>query len=93
MLEDLYLKRSGFCRLLFAGVTLITMGVAWRALLLKEHYFCKACGIYTHHIRRSDPSVYGVNMGCYDDINICDYLATAINDGVSMSLAADDADR
>ena len=38
-----------------------------------------------------DPSVYSVNIGCFDDINFCDYLATAINDGVSMSLAADDA--
>ena len=40
----------------------------------------------------SDPSVYGVNIGCFDDINIRYYLATAINDVVSMSLAADDAD-
>ena len=73
------------------GVTLISIEIAWRALLLKEHYFCKTCGIYTHHIRRRDPSVYSVNIGCFDDINFCDYLATAINDGVSMSLAADDA--
>ena len=63
-----------------------------RALLLKEHYFCKTCGIYRHHIRRSDPSVRGVNISCIDNINICDYLATAINDEVSMSLAAYDAD-
>ena len=54
-----------------------------------KHYFCKICGIYTHHIRRSDPSVYGVNIGCFDDINIRDYLATDINDGVSMSLVND----
>ena len=63
----------------------------WNTAIAK-HYFCKTCGIYTHHIRRSDLSVYGVNIGCFDDINICDYLATAINDRVSMSLAADDAD-
>ena len=47
---------------------------------------------FKHHIRRSAPSVYGVNIGCFDDINIRDYLATAINDVVSISLAADDAD-
>ena len=59
---------------------------------VKEYYFCKTCEIYTHHIRRSDPSLYCVNIGCFDDINIRYYLATAINDVVSMSLAADDAD-
>ena len=63
----------------------------WNTAIAK-HYFCKICGIYKHHIRRIDPSVYGVNIGCFDDINIRYYLATAINDVVSMSLAADDAD-
>ena len=63
----------------------------WNTAIAK-HYFCKICGIYTHHIRRSDPSVYSVNIGCFDDINIRDYLATDINDGVSMSLV-DDNDR
>ena len=92
MLEDLYLKRVGFCLPFFVGVTLILIGTVGRALLLKEHYFCKTCGIYMHHNRQSNPSVYGVNIGCFDDINIRDYLATAINDEVSMSLAADDAD-
>ena len=60
----------------------------WNTAIAK-HYFCEICGIYTHHIRRSDPSVYGVNIGCFDDINIRDYLATDINDGVSMSLVND----
>ena len=63
----------------------------WNTAIAK-HYFCKICGIYTHHIRRSDPSVYGVNIGCFDEINIRDYLVTDINDGVSMSLV-DDNDR
>ena len=63
----------------------------WNTVIAK-HYFCKTCGIYTHHNRQSNPSVYGVNICCLDDINIRDYLATAINDEVSMSLATDDAD-
>ena len=63
----------------------------WNTAIAK-HYFCKICGIYTHHVRRSDPSVYGVNIGCFDDINFRDYLATDINYGVSMSLV-DDNDR
>ena len=63
----------------------------WNTAITK-HYFCKICGIYTHHVRRSDPSVYGVNIGCFDEINIRDYLTTDINDGVSMSLVADHTD-
>ena len=31
-----------------------------------EHYFCKTCGIYTHHRRRSDPSEIGVNLACLE---------------------------
>ena len=60
----------------------------WNTAIAK-HCFCKICGIYTHHIRRNDPGVYGVNIGCFHEINIRDYLATDINEGVSMSLAAD----
>ena len=31
-----------------------------------EHYFCRTCGIYTHHRRRSDPSEIGVNLACLE---------------------------
>ncbi len=34
-----------------------------------KHYFCKTCGIYTHHQRRSDPKECGVNLGCIDGGN------------------------
>ena len=34
-----------------------------------KHYFCKKCGIYTHHQRRSNPTQYGVNVACLDGIN------------------------
>lgn len=34
-----------------------------------EHYFCGACGIYTHHRRRSDPTQYGYNVGCLDGVD------------------------
>ena len=29
-----------------------------------QHFFCKTCGIYTHHQRRSNPHQYGVNLAC-----------------------------
>ena len=28
------------------------------------HYFCKICGIYTHHQRRIDQGQIGLNVGC-----------------------------
>ena len=31
-----------------------------------EHYFCKTCGIYTHHRRRINPAEFGVNTGAID---------------------------
>ena len=31
-----------------------------------EHHFCKTCGIYTHHRRRSNPDEIGVNLACLE---------------------------
>ena len=36
---------------------------------IAKHYFCKICGIYTHHFRKSDPDGVGINIGCIDEIN------------------------
>lgn len=30
------------------------------------HYFCKTCGIYTHHNRRSNPDEIGVSLACLE---------------------------
>ena len=35
-----------------------------------EHWFCGTCGIYTHHRRRSDPSEYGINLGCVEGVDL-----------------------
>ncbi len=32
-----------------------------------NHYFCKECGIYTHHNPRINPSLTGINLGCVDE--------------------------
>ena len=34
-----------------------------------KHYFCKKCGIYTHHYRKSDPNGIGINIGCIDEVD------------------------
>ena len=39
-----------------------------------EHYFCSVCGICTHHRRRSDPTQFGLNIACFDDVNVRDYM-------------------
>lgn len=31
-----------------------------------RHYFCRHCGIYTFHSKRSAPGNYGVNVGCLE---------------------------
>ena len=41
--------------------------------MIAKHFFCKICGIYTHHYRRSDPNGAGVNIGCIDEIDPFEY--------------------
>ena len=55
-----------------------------------KHYFCKTCGIYTHHARRSDPNEYGVNIGCLDGVDLDGLGEIPVGDGAAMSLVSDD---
>lgn len=34
-----------------------------------KHFFCRRCGIYTHHQRRSVPTEYGFNVACLDGVD------------------------
>ena len=79
MLEVFRFEKGWLLPALFCGAT----------LKFSDRISIEIC---THHSRRTDPSVYGVNIGCFDEINFRDYLTTDINDGVSMSLAADHSD-
>lgn len=47
-----------------------------------KHYFCKTCGIYTHHQRRSDPSQFGVNVACIKGVSPFDFPEVVVTDGV-----------
>jgi hypothetical protein len=40
----------------------------WNARIAK-HYFCKQCGIYPFHRKRSMPDHYGVNLKALDDFD------------------------
>ena len=48
-----------------------------------KHYFCKTCGIYTHHQRRSNPNEFGVNLGCIEGMNPADFEPIPWSDGVN----------
>lgn len=50
-----------------------------------RHYFCRVCGIYTHHTRRVDPTQYGVNVGCLEDVDPLALPAVAVADGAALS--------
>lgn len=48
-----------------------------------KHYFCRVCGIYTHHQRRSNPALYGFNVGCLEGINALKIPDIPTYDGVN----------
>jgi len=48
-----------------------------------KHYFCRNCGIYTHHQRRSNPTQYGFNVGCMEGINPLKINGVPTYDGVN----------
>lgn len=51
-----------------------------------KHYFCKICGIYTHHQRRSNPTLFGFNVACLDGVDPYAFEGVRIGDGASQSL-------
>lgn len=52
-----------------------------------RHYFCRTCGIYPFHRKRSAPDSYGVNVGCLDDFDPSQVEAPYRQaDGVSMTV-------
>jgi hypothetical protein len=46
-----------------------------------EHHFCVACGIYTHHKRRSNPNQLGVNVACLEGVSPFDFREIVVFDG------------
>jgi hypothetical protein len=48
-----------------------------------KHYFCKTCGIYTHHQRRSNPQQYGFNVACLEGVYPYAIENVPVHDGVN----------
>ncbi|MFG6518454.1 GFA family protein [Sulfitobacter sp. 1A13496] len=47
-----------------------------------KHYFCKTCGIYTHHRRRSNPDECGVNLGAIEEVLPWEMEPLPYSDGI-----------
>ena len=56
-----------------------------------RHYFCRTCGIYTHHWRRSRPE-FGYNIGCIEGVDIRALPEVEIFNGQAMTVVGE-ADR
>ncbi len=37
---------------------------------IAEHFFCKICGVYTHHKRRRNPEQISINFACLENISL-----------------------
>ena len=48
-----------------------------------KHWFCKTCGIYTHHQRRSKPDEFGINVACLTGVSPFDFAEVPVVDGVA----------
>jgi len=48
-----------------------------------QHYFCKICGIYTHHQRRSNPEECGVNLGALEGVHPWELEPLPYTDGIN----------
>lgn len=48
-----------------------------------RHFFCKKCGIYTHHQRHSNPEQYGYNLACLEGVNPFEIQDMPVRDGAS----------
>ena len=46
-----------------------------------EHHFCRNCGIYIHHKRRSNPNELGVNVACLEEVSPFDFPEIIVFDG------------
>ena len=66
------------------GADMLTL-YQWNSKTAK-HYFCKICGIYTHHQRRSNPKLFGFNVACLEGVDPYALGEIPIGDGASQPL-------
>jgi len=57
---------------------------------IAKHWFCRSCGIYTHHQKRSEPPGYGFNVACLEDFDPFTLGDIPVANGARLSLIGDD---
>ena len=67
------------------GLTILS-GREWIATyqfntMTAQHHYCRNCGIYTHHQRRSNPRQYGINVACLEGMSPFDFEELPVYDG------------
>jgi hypothetical protein len=60
-----------------------SLGLYRFGTMTARHFFCRTCGIYTHHQRRSNPDECGYNVGCLDGVNPFDLGPVPTSDGIN----------
>ena len=66
------------------GADMLTL-YQWNTKIAK-HYFCKVCGIYTHHQRRMNPSQCGFNVACLEDVDPFTLTDIGLVDGAAQNM-------
>ena len=49
-----------------------------------QHYFCKVCGIYTHHVMRGQTQTVGLNMACIEGFDVSAHGSVQREDGKNV---------
>lgn len=49
-----------------------------------KHYFCKTCGIYTHHQRRINPKQFAFNVACIEGVELSNFENIGLVDGAAL---------
>ena len=53
-----------------------------------QHFFCRHCGIYTHHVMRGATDRVGVNMACVEGMDVYAVGEVVVGGGAKLSLVA-----
>ena len=54
-----------------------------------QHYFCRVCGIYTHHVMRGSMDRIGINMACVEGVDVFAPQEIVVGGGKKLSLVTD----
>jgi hypothetical protein len=91
---SLCVKKNAVMAAVHQDALTITAGEAELALYqwntgVARHHFCRRCGIYTFHRKRSRPDHYGVNVFCLEGFDPAS-VPVGPADGLGMTVVSGD---